>query len=111
MSNAFDKCKKIRITRNQLAAPAAVGIISSGAVGIIVTSHVNELIMPPIGLLVGGDRFFNLSVTLKEATEATAAVTLNCGKFIQTAVDFLVVAGMVFIVIKSINALRREWGI
>lgn len=86
----------------------AVGIIIGGAFGKIVTSLVNDVIMPPIGVLLGGVNFAELAVTLKEATETSAAVTLNYGTFIQTVVDFLIVAWSVFLLIKVLNALRRK---
>ncbi|MFW6081149.1 MAG: large-conductance mechanosensitive channel protein MscL [Desulfosalsimonas sp.] len=103
----LDEFKEFAVKGNMI--DMAVGIIIGGAFGKLVTSFVNDIIMPPIGLIVGGDRFANLSVTLKSATETTAAVTLNYGRFIQTAVDSLVVAGVIFMVIKSTNAIRREW--
>lgn len=91
----------------------AVGIIVGGAFGKIVTSLVNDVIMPPIGLLLGGVDFKDLAVTLKEATvdaagAAVPAVTLNYGVFAQTVVDFLIVAIAVFIMVKGINSLRRK---
>ena len=97
----------------------AVGIIVGGAFGKIVTSLVNDVIMPPIGLLLGGVDFKDLAVTLKAGTEATVdaagaavaaapAVTLNYGVFAQTVVDFLIVAIAVFIMVKGINGLRRK---
>lgn len=86
----------------------AVGIIIGGAFGKIVTSVVNDVIMPPIGLLLGGVNFSALAITMKAATETTAAVTLNYGRFIQTVVDFLIVAWAVFMLVKAINSLRRK---
>ena len=86
----------------------AVGIIIGGAFGKIVTSIVNDVIMPPIGLLLGGVNFSELAVTLKAAVGETAAVTLNYGKCIQTIVDFLIVALAVFFMVKAINTLRRK---
>lgn len=86
----------------------AVGIIIGGAFGKIVTSIVSDIIMPPIGLLLGGVNFTDLAITLKEAVGETAAVTLNYGSFIQTVVDFLIVAWAVFMVVKGINTLRRK---
>ncbi|NLF85695.1 MAG: large-conductance mechanosensitive channel protein MscL [Lentisphaerae bacterium] len=86
----------------------AVGIIIGGAFGKIVTSLVNDVIMPPIGLLLGGVNFTELSVTLKQAAADTTAVTLNYGKFVQTVVDFLIVAVAVFVVVKGLNAIRRQ---
>jgi large conductance mechanosensitive channel len=86
----------------------AVGIIIGGAFGKIVTSVVNDVIMPPIGLLLGGVNFSDLVITLKAAEGDVAAVTLNYGTFIQTVADFLIVAGSVFLMVKAINTLRRK---
>ena len=86
----------------------AVGIIVGGAFGKIVTSLVNDVIMPPIGLLLGGTDFSNLAVTLKKAAGETPAVVLNYGKCVQTVVDFLIVAWAVFLLVKGINSLRRK---
>ena len=86
----------------------AVGIIIGGAFGKIVTSVVNDVLMPPIGLLLGGVNFSDLSITLKQAVGDTAAVSMNYGNFIQTVVDFLIVAVSVFAVIKALNSLRRK---
>jgi large conductance mechanosensitive channel len=86
----------------------AVGIIIGGAFGKIVSSFVADVIMPPIGMLLGNVNFTELTVTLKAATEETAAVTLNYGKFIQTIVDFVIVAFAIFIVIKAMNSLKKK---
>lgn len=86
----------------------AVGVIVGAAFGKIVTSLVNDVVMPPLGLLLGGMNFSALVVTLKEASGDTAAVTMNYGKFIQTVVDFLIVAWAVFIMVKGVNSLRRR---
>ena len=86
----------------------AVGIIIGGAFGKIVASLVNDVLMPPIGLLLGGVNFTDLAVTLKPAIGETAAVMLNYGKFVQTLVDFLIVAWAVFLLVKGLNALRRK---
>ena len=86
----------------------AVGIIIGGAFGKIVSSFVSDVIMPPIGLLVGGVNFQNLSITLKEAVGETAAVTLNYGKFILTAVDFTIIAFTIFLVVKGMNSLKKK---
>jgi len=85
----------------------AVGVVIGGAFGKIVASLVNDVIMPPIGLLLGKVDFSQLSLTLKEATEGTAAVTINYGKFINNMVDFTIVAFCIFLVIKQINRLKR----
>ncbi len=86
----------------------AVGIIIGGAFGKIVTSVVNDVIMPPIGLLLGGVNFSDLAVTLKAASGDVAAVTLNYGKCVQTIVDFLIIAWSVFLLVKALNSMRRK---
>ena len=86
----------------------AVGIIIGGAFGKIVSSFVSDVIMPPIGLLVGGVNFQDLSITLKEAVGETAAVTLNYGKFILTVVDFTIIAFAIFLVVKVMNSLKKK---
>ena len=90
----------------------AVGIIIGGAFGKIVTSLVNDVIMPPLGVLMGQVDFKDLAITLKAATVdaagvETAAVTLKYGMFIQNVVDFLIVALAVFMMVKVVNSLRR----
>jgi len=86
----------------------AVGIIIGGAFGKIVSSFVADVIMPPIGVLVGGVDFSDLAVTLKAAVGETPAVTLNYGNFIQSLVDFTIVAFAIFMMIKLINSLKRK---
>lgn len=86
----------------------AVGIIIGGAFGKIISSFVADVIMPPIGLLIGGVDFTNLAITIKEAAEKEAAVTLNYGKFIQSIVDFVIIAFAIFLVIKIMNTLQRK---
>lgn len=86
----------------------AVGIIIGLAFGKIVSSIVADIIMPPLGLLIGGVNFTDLKVILKAATETNPAVTWNYGNFIQVTFDFLVVAFVVFMVIKAINATKRK---
>jgi large conductance mechanosensitive channel len=86
----------------------AVGIIIGAAFGKIVSSFVADVIMPPIGLLIGGIDFSNLAITLKEATGDIPAVVIGYGKFVQTAVDFTIVAFAIFIAIKGINSLKRK---
>lgn len=86
----------------------AVGVIVGSAFGKIVTSLVNDVIMPPIGVLLGGVDFTDLAITLKAATVDAPAVVLSYGKFIQTVFDFLIVAWSVFIVIKVANNIRRK---
>ncbi len=86
----------------------AVGIIIGLAFGKIVTSLVNDIIMPPIGLILGGVNFTDLQVVLKAATEASPAVTWNYGNFIQVIIDFLLVAFAVFMLIKAMYATRKK---
>jgi len=86
----------------------AVGIIIGGAFGKIVSSFVADVIMPPIGILVGGVDFAKLAITLKEAVGDTAAVTINYGKFIQSIIDFIIIAFAIFLVIKAMNALQKK---
>lgn len=86
----------------------AVGIIIGVAFGKIVSSFVADIIMPPIGLLIGGVNFTDLKVILKAATEATPAVTWNYGNFLQACFDFLIVAFAVFLVIKGMMRLQKK---
>lgn len=86
----------------------AVGIIIGMAFGKIITSVVNDLIMPPIGLLLGGVNFSELSYVLKEAVGESPAVSINYGNFIQVTLDFLIVAFVIFMVVKALNKLKRK---
>ena len=86
----------------------AVGIIIGGAFGKIVSSFVNDVLMPPIGLLMGGVDFADLAFTLKAATEEAGAVMINYGSFIQTVVDFLIVAFAIFMAIKAMNNMKKK---
>jgi len=86
----------------------AVGIIIGAAFGRVVQSLVKDIIMPPIGVAVGGVDFSELSIVLKEAAGETAAVTIGYGAFIQTLVDFLIVAMAIFVAIKVINSMQRK---
>ena len=98
----------------------AVGVIIGGAFGKIVTSIVNDIIMPPIGLLVGGVNFKDLKLILQEGQEevlneagevitpAVAEVTLNYGNFLQQTFDFLIIAFSIFIMIKVITKLTEK---
>ncbi|MBU0729878.1 MAG: large-conductance mechanosensitive channel protein MscL [Proteobacteria bacterium] len=86
----------------------AVGIIIGGAFGKIVSSFVADVIMPPIGLLIGGVDFSKLTVIIQAAAGDVAAVTINYGKFIQTVLDFLIIAFAIFMVIKGMNTLKKK---
>ncbi|HOI29091.1 MAG TPA: large-conductance mechanosensitive channel protein MscL [Melioribacteraceae bacterium] len=86
----------------------AVGIIIGAAFGKIVSSFVNDVIMPPIGLLVGGIDFSELALTLKAATDTAPAVILKYGVFINTIIDFIIIAWAIFMVIKAMNSLKKK---
>ena len=86
----------------------AVGIIIGGAFGKIVSSFVSDVVMPPLGLLIGGIDFSDLALTLKDAVGETPAVTLNYGMFIQNVFDFLIIALAIFSMIKWMNSLKKK---
>lgn len=86
----------------------AVGIIIGAAFGKIVSSFVGDVIMPPIGVLVGGVDFSNLAVTVKAAVDDKPAVLISYGKFLQTLFDFIIIALAVFVAIKGINSLKKQ---
>ncbi|MDX9948505.1 MAG: large-conductance mechanosensitive channel protein MscL [Bacteroidales bacterium] len=86
----------------------AVGIIIGGAFGKIISSLVADIIMPPIGALLGGVNFTDLKLTIKAATDAAEAVTWNYGNFIQVAIDFLIIAFAVFMLVKAINSMKKK---
>ncbi|MDO9215144.1 MAG: large-conductance mechanosensitive channel protein MscL [Methylococcales bacterium] len=91
----------------------AVGVIIGGAFGKVITSVVADVIMPPIGVLLGGVNFSDLAITIKEASKNAAgadvaAVVISYGKFIQTVIDFTIVAMVIFLVIKLMNSLKKK---
>lgn len=86
----------------------AVGVIIGGAFGKIVSSLVADVVMPPIGVIVGGVKFTDLALELKAAEGEQAAVLLKYGNFLQTVFDFLIVAGAVFLMVRAINRLKRQ---
>ncbi|MEX0793894.1 MAG: large-conductance mechanosensitive channel protein MscL [Pirellulaceae bacterium] len=86
----------------------AVGIIIGAAFGKIVTSFVNEVVMPPIGLLLGNVDFSALAIVLREQTAEVEAVTINYGSFINTVLDFVIVAFVIFLVIRQMNRMKRQ---
>ena len=86
----------------------AVGVVIGGAFGKIVSSLVGDIIMPVVGVITGGVNFTDLKLTLKEAAEGAPAVTINYGSFIQTMVDFLIIAFCIFCVIKALNTLKNK---
>jgi large conductance mechanosensitive channel len=86
----------------------AVGVVIGAGFGKIVTSFTNDLLMPPIGLITGGVDFSDQVVTLKQQTAEAAAVTINYGAFINTVLDFVIIAFAIFIVVKAINSAKRK---
>lgn len=86
----------------------AVGIIIGGAFGKIVSSMVGDVLMPPIGALMGGVDFSTLAVEVKAATAEKAAVLISYGKFINTVLDFIIVAFCIFLLIKAMNSLKKK---
>ena len=91
----------------------AVGIIIGGAFGKIISSFVNDVIMPPIGVLVGGVDFSDLKLVMKEAVMNGAeivkpAVTINYGSFVNTVIDFIIIAFAIFMMIKAMNNLKKK---
>jgi large conductance mechanosensitive channel len=107
----IDEFKQFAIKGNMI--DMAVGIIIGGAFGKIVASLVNDVLMPPLGLLIGGVDFTDLKATLKQAAvnelgEVIPAVTLNYGNFIQTFIDFLIIALVVFMMIKAMNSMKKK---
>ena len=81
----------------------AVGVVIGGAFGKIVTSFTNDILMPPIGLLLGGVDFSDLKVMLKEAVGETASISINYGSFLNVILDFLIIAFAIFLVVKAMN--------
>jgi large conductance mechanosensitive channel len=102
----IDEFKAFAIRGN--VVDMAVGIIIGAAFGKIVSSLVNDIIMPPLGVLIGGINFTELKFVLKAATETSPAVTLNYGNFLQVCFDFFIVALAVFLVIKAIISAKKK---
>jgi large conductance mechanosensitive channel len=116
-SNMFKEFKEFAMKGNVL--DMAIGIVIGGAFGTIVKSMVSDVLMPPIGLLLGGVDFSNLFAVVKEGTpaapyaaladaQAAGAVTVNWGLFVNNVISFVIVALAVFLLVKTINRLRRE---
>ena len=106
MANFVQEFKEFALKGN--VVDMAVGVIIGGAFGKIVTSIVDNIIMPPIGVLTGGVDFTDLKLVIKEAEGEAAAVTLNYGQFIQDVVDFLIIAFCIFLMVKGIAKLSRK---
>lgn len=86
----------------------AVGVIIGGAFGKIVASIVNDIIMPPIGLLVGGIKFSDLKLVLSRAADGSVATALSYGNFLQTTLEFVIIAACVFMMIKALAKLQKK---
>jgi large conductance mechanosensitive channel len=86
----------------------AVAVIVAGAFGGVVASFTNDIILPPLGLLLGDVDFSALAITLKEATADTEAVELRYGKFIQSIIDFVIIAFAIFMVLKAYNNMQKK---
>ncbi len=87
----------------------ATGIVIGGAVGTVVSSLVKDIIMPPIGLLMGGVDFSNLSIPLKAASDGQEAVAINYGTFINNLISFAIVAFAIFMIIKGVNRMKARF--
>lgn len=86
----------------------AVGVVIGGAFKSVVSSFTADILMPPIGMFTGGVDFSAMKITLKEATEAAEAVTVNYGVFINTIIDFLIIAFAIFMVVKAMNSAKKK---
>lgn len=86
----------------------AVGIIIGAAFGKIVSSLVNDVLMPPIGVLLGGVDFSSIAMTVKGATETAPAVVMKWGVFLNTIIDFIIVAFVIFLLVKAMNKMKKE---
>jgi large conductance mechanosensitive channel len=86
----------------------AVGIVMGGAFGKIVSSFVADVLMPPIGIMLGNVDFSDLAVTLQDAAEGGSAVMLRYGQFLQTVVDFVIIAFAIFLVVKAMNTMKKK---
>lgn len=106
MKRYFREFKEFAVKGNVI--DLAVAVIIGAAFGKIVTSFVADIIMPPLGLLLGGLNFSDIKIILHKATASNAAVTMNLGSFIQNIIDFLLIALVIFVMIKIIGRLKRQ---
>lgn len=102
----IDEFKKFAMRGN--VVDMAVGIIIGGAFGKIVSSFVADVVMPPLGMMMGGMDFSTMAITLKEAVGEQPAVLLKYGAFITAVLDFVIVALAIFMMIKALNSLKRK---
>ena len=86
----------------------AIGVIIGGAFGKVVSSLVNDIIMPPIGLLIGGVDFKDLQVVIKKATETSSEIAIRYGAFVNTIIDFVIIAAAIFLTIKLFSSIRKK---
>lgn len=86
----------------------AIGIVLGAAFGKIVSTFVSSVLMPPIGLLLGGVDFSQLMIVLKEATEEAEAVAISYGTFLNTVIDFVIIAFAIFLVVKGMNKMKKK---
>lgn len=110
MSNFINEFKQFAVKGN--AVDMAVGVIIGGAFGKIVSSIVNDIIMPPIGWIIGGVNFSDLKITLPAmdvaGLEKLEPATINYGNFLQTTLDFIIIALCVFLMVKGINRISKK---
>jgi len=110
MGKFLNEFKEFAVKGN--AIDMAVGVIIGGAFGTIVTSIVNDIIMPPIGWIIGGVNFSDLKITLPQkgvlGIENMKAITINYGNFLQTLLNFTIVVFCVFLMVKVINKLNKK---
>ena len=104
--SVFKEFKEFAVKGN--AVDMAVGIIIGAAFGKIVSSLVGDVIMPPIGVVLGGVDFSSLSIVVQEAVDKKPAVVISYGKFLQTIIDFTIIAFAMFMAIKGINSFKKK---
>jgi large conductance mechanosensitive channel len=106
MKGILDEFREFALRGNVI--DMAVGIIIGGAFGTIVQSLVKDVIMPPVGMLLGGVDFSDIKIPLRAAAAGKEAVTMNVGTFLNNVISFLIVASAVFMLVKAINELRKR---
>ena len=106
MKKFFSEFREFAMRGNVL--DMAIGVILGGAFGKITTSLVNDVFMPLVGLLIGGVDLGKLNIVLKAATETTESVTLGIGTFLSTIIDFVLVAFVIFLMVKTINRFHKK---
>lgn len=106
MKQIIKEFKEFALKGNML--DLAIGIIIGASFGKIVTSLVNDILMPPIGVLIGGIDFSSFSLVLKEASDNVPAVAINYGLFLNNIIDFLIIALTIFLIIKQINKFKKK---